>query len=119
MEIARLGSTTFQFLIGLVLVRMVDWPGGLLMIRSLVGVEHSAATAVSPFVPQIAGAPGAVVLLIVLGLLGHGIGLLRESRSIRSIEVPEFVRSAIAALAIAGVLVFGPGVSKTFIYIQF
>jgi len=113
-------GSSFQFLIGLVLIRMVDWHGGLLLIRSLVGAEHAAETASnSPFVPQIAGAPGLVVLLICLGLLGHVVGLLQECRWLRAARLPEFARSMIAALAIAGVLAFGPGVSKTFIYIQF
>ncbi len=114
-------GSTFQFLVGLVLIRMVDWNGGLLMIRSLAGVDHGAESSAAPaaFVPQIAGAPGLVVLLIGLGLMGHVLGLIQEWPWFRTVKVLEFVRSALAALAIAGILVFGPGVGKTFIYIQF
>jgi len=114
-------GSTFQFLVGLVLIRMVDWNGGLLIIRSLAGVEHVAESGgQSPaFVPQIAGAPLLVVVLLVFGLLGHVLGLVRECRCFAKIQMPELFRSAVAVLAIAGVLVFSPGVGKTFIYIQF
>jgi alginate O-acetyltransferase complex protein AlgI len=113
-------GTAFQFLVGLILIRMADWNGGVLMIRSLAGFDWQPMTAgAAGFVPWMAGAPLVVPVLIGLGLAGHAAGLLREAGFGWPGRVPEMARSLTAAAAIGAVVTLGPGVSKTFIYIQF
>jgi D-alanyl-lipoteichoic acid acyltransferase DltB (MBOAT superfamily) len=114
-------GTAYQFLIGLILVRMVSWDGGLLMMRSLTGVAYESNPASSPgfAIWDPIGVPLIVPVLIVLGLSGHTIGLLRSV----GLPIPdrslEPLRMISAAIAVASVIVFSPGVAKTFIYIQF
>jgi alginate O-acetyltransferase complex protein AlgI len=114
-------GTAYQFLIGLILVRMASWDGGLLMMRSLAGVDHPAGPAASPgFVTWgPIGVPLVVPVLIVLGMSGHLIGLLRSIGLPIPERPPDSLRMAAAAVAVAGAVAFSPGVAKTFIYIQF
>jgi D-alanyl-lipoteichoic acid acyltransferase DltB (MBOAT superfamily) len=119
-KVAAWAGTAFQFLVGLILIRMTDWDGGLLMMRSLAGVDWQPTSAESAgFMPWVAGAPLAVPVLIGLGLAGHLGGLLRDVGIGWPDRVPEMVRSATAAAAVGLVVTLGPGVIKTFIYIQF
>jgi alginate O-acetyltransferase complex protein AlgI len=114
-------GTAYQFLIGLILVRMVDWDGGLLMMRSLAGVGHAAGPESSPGFTAWGslGVPLVVPLLIALGLSGHVVGLLRAIGLPIPERPPDPLRMIAAAVAVAGVVVFSHGVAKTFIYIQF
>jgi alginate O-acetyltransferase complex protein AlgI len=113
-------GTAYQFLIGLILIRMTSWEGGLLMMRSLAGVEHAAGSASTGFAAWgPVGVPLAVPILIVLGLGGHVVGLLRNVGVPVPERVPEPIRMAAVAVAVGLVVVFSPGVVKTFIYIQF
>ena len=106
-------ATTVQFLVGLVLVRQTDWAGGLQMMRSLLGAAYtppSAAPAgISPLVP----------VLIALGLAGHVAGVVRAALGLPDRPWPEALRMTWAAVLVAAVVVFAPGVARTFIYIQF
>jgi hypothetical protein len=113
-------GTAYQFLIGLIMVRMVSWDGGLLMMRSLTGVDHPAGVSSPGFAAWGAlGVPLAVPVLIALGLSGHLVGLLRSVGLPIPERLPDPLRMAAAAVAVAGVVAFSPGVAKTFIYIQF
>lgn len=109
-------ATTFQFLILLIMVRMPDWEGGLLMMRSLAGVafEPTRTLPIPAFVPTSGwGLPAVVPLLIAVGMSGHLWGLLREPR------IPMPVQMVAATVAVVLIVTLGPGVAKTFIYIQF
>lgn len=106
-------ATTVQFLVGLVLVRQTDWTGGLRMMRSLLGADYT------PVSPGASGVPPLVPVLIALGLAGHAAGAVRAAVGVPDVRWPEMLRMAWAALLIAAVVVFAPGVAKTFIYIQF
>ena len=109
-------ATMFILLGGLVLIRMADWPGGLLVLRSLVGIGHDPVAATgAAFAPWVWGAPLAVPVLIALGLVEH-VGA--AARSVR-LEVPEPVKAVAAASCAVLVVVLGPGAGKAFIYIQF
>ncbi len=114
-------GTAYQFLIGLILIRMTSWGGGLLMTRSLAGVGHIPEGDASPgfAVWGQLGVPPAVPLLIAFGLSGHVVGLLRNVGVPVPHRLPDPLRMAAAAVAAGLVLVFSPGVAKTFIYIQF
>lgn len=114
-------GTAYQFLIGLILIRMASWDGGLLMMRSLAGVDHTAGPESSPGFAAWAplGVPLAVPVLVALGLSGHLVGLLRSIGLPIPERPPDPLRMAAAAVAVAAVVVFSPGVAKTFIYIQF
>jgi FtsH-binding integral membrane protein len=63
--------------------------------------------------------PATVPILIALGLAGHVVGLLGHLGFSLPDRLSEAGRMILAAVAVAGVIVFSPGVAKTFIYIQF
>ncbi|OWK36360.1 MBOAT family O-acyltransferase [Fimbriiglobus ruber] len=114
--------TTYQFLVMLILVRMTSWANGWLMTRSLTGADWEPLTAAAhppPFVPWVAGAPLLVPVLIALGLAGHVVGLMKEAGVPLPERLPDPIRMAAVAATICAILAFAPGVSKTFIYIQF
>jgi len=113
--------TTLQFLIGLILIRMADWQGGTLMMKSLVGFGHIPASGASlgvmpttdwGFIPLVA-------LLMAMGLVGHIVGGLRERGILPDRDWPDAVRLPVAALGLASVIAFTGGTAKTFIYIHF
>ena len=58
-------------------------------------------------------------LLIGLGLVGHIVGLIRDVGVPLPARLPEPMRMLAAAIAVALVVIFSPGVAKTFIYVQF
>ncbi len=100
-------ATFAQLLVALILVRMTSWAGGGAMFAGVLGVSDGTR-----------GVPAVVPLLVLLGLAGHGWELLRERLPVLKAEW-EVVRVANAAVCLAAVVVFSPGVGKTFIYIQF
>lgn len=102
--------TAVQFLIGLILIRMTSWEHGWLMTQSLFTREVAIGSG--------SVVPAVVILLILLGLVGHMIGLLNGLWN-REIRWPDTLRMPAAALLIFATMVFHPGVVKTFIYIQF
>ncbi|MGL6074687.1 MAG: MBOAT family O-acyltransferase [Fimbriiglobus sp.] len=103
--------TMYQFLIGLILIRMNTWADGWLFTKSLSGQDYQPASTTVPFNQVIA-------ILIVLGLTGHIIGLIRDM-GVPLPTIPTWLKMAFAALLLVAVVVFSPGVAKTFIYIQF
>jgi alginate O-acetyltransferase complex protein AlgI len=109
-------GTAYQFLVGLILIRMDSWEGGWRMIGSLAGFDWQPVAA-SPGLSV--GVPAFVPLLIGVGLVGHVIGLLRDVGVPLPARLPEPVRMLAAAVAVALVVAFSPGVAKTFIYVQF
>ncbi|MBX3398417.1 MAG: MBOAT family protein [Gemmataceae bacterium] len=100
-------ATFGQLLLGLILVRMTGWSNGAAMLEGVLGLGEGAKLV-----------PATVPLLVLLGLAGHGWELVRE-------RLPRFawswdpLRAVNAAACLAAVAIFSPGVSKTFIYIQF
>ena len=98
-------ATSFQFLLGLVLIRQNSWAGGLRIMKSMAGLSTES---------QNQAVPALVPLLIGLGLIGHAAGLLRLDR----VVVPQPLRMFWAAALLVACLVFAPGVVKTFIYIK-
>jgi D-alanyl-lipoteichoic acid acyltransferase DltB (MBOAT superfamily) len=103
-------ATLAQVTAGLVLIRMTTRSDGWLMLKSLAAFEIWSVNTVT--------VPVWIPLLIVCVVLGHFFGALWAKRGARWF-VPAPVR-AIAYVAVVCVLVtLTPGVSKTFIYIQF
>jgi alginate O-acetyltransferase complex protein AlgI len=102
--------TAMQFLVGMILIRMTSWENGTLMLSSL--FNHDAVPLYGFNVPAI------VALLMLLGLVGHFVGLLRILSGCEH-DAPDWLRMPFAALLLFGTLVFSPGVVKTFIYIHF
>lgn len=100
-------ATFAQLLLGLILVRMTSWATGGVLVASVFGFAEGGR-----------GVPAVVPLLVALGLAGHGWHLLGERLPVFRAEW-EPIRVANAALCLAAVVVFSPGVTKTFIYIQF
>ena len=98
-------ATSFQFLIGLVLIRQTSWAGGAEIMRSIAGLGGGSG---SPDVPPL------VYLLMAIGLTGHAVGVLKLNR----VSLPEPVRMLWAAGLVVACLAFAPGVVKTFIYIK-
>ncbi len=95
---------------GLILIRMPNWGAGWLLLRSLLGLDllHGWSTAVPIWVP----------LLLVLVALGHLFSGLRN-RVCGLLEMPAAVRAAVYTAAVVLLVTLSPGVSKTFIYVQF
>ncbi len=114
-------ATTFQFLVLLILVRMPDWEGGLLMMRSLAGFafEPTLVLPIPAYTPPSGWSiPAAVPLLVIVGMNGHVWGLLKELLPVPE-RIPVPMQMAAAAVAVVLIVTLGPGVAKTFIYIQF
>jgi alginate O-acetyltransferase complex protein AlgI len=95
-------ATFGQLLAALILVRMPDWATGGAMARSMLGLGDGGA----------GGVPAAVPLLVAAGLAGHVGGVV-------PVRVPGWATMVGAAVAVAAVVVFAPGVGRTFLYIQF
>ncbi len=100
-------ATFGQLLLGLILVRMTGWSNGAAMLEGVLGLGEGAKLV-----------PATVPLLVQLGLAGHGWELVRE-RLPRLAWSWDPLRAVNAAALLAAVAIFSPGVSKTFIYIQF
>jgi alginate O-acetyltransferase complex protein AlgI len=108
-------TTVYQLLLGLILIRMTDWTGGVRVMQALIGESHEPLTG-----GVFATVPLPVYPLVALGLAGHVIDPLARLR-------PRFLTydwlSAAGGLgyatAVVVLVVFGPGVTKSFIYIAF
>ncbi len=98
-------GTFVQLLLGLILIRMATWADGGTLLTAMCGLMDG-----------VRGVPAVVPLLVLLGLAGHGWELLRERLPAWNWEP---LRTANAAACLAAVVVFSPGVGKTFLYIQF
>jgi alginate O-acetyltransferase complex protein AlgI len=106
---AAIAATFYQVLLGLVLVRMKTWEGGVLIERSLLGFAHSGGSFLLP---------GYVPVLVGLVAAGHLFSGWRD-KVCGLLEMPPALRAAAYVGGIVTVVCFGAGVSKTFIYIQF
>ncbi|WP_149110317.1 MBOAT family O-acyltransferase [Limnoglobus roseus] len=100
-------ATFAQLLLGLILIRMTTWADGGTMLAAICGVTDG-----------VRGVPAVVPLLVLLGMAGHGWELLCERLPALKADW-EPLRVANAAVSLAAVVVFSPGVGKTFLYIQF
>lgn len=107
--IAWLG-TMFQIIAGLILIRMPDWTCGTVLFHSLIAWDLWSAW--SSFVPLW------VPMLLLLVALGHILNGLR-SRSSGLTDWPVPVRAMLYTAATVILIVFSPGVGKTFIYVAF
>jgi alginate O-acetyltransferase complex protein AlgI len=94
--------TIVQLMLSLILVRMTDWTSGSQMVQGIIGVSEGARAL-----------PPLVLGLCAMGLVGHFVGWRSWS--------PRWtlLRPLLVAFMIEAILVFAPGVQKTFIYIQF
>ena len=107
-------ATALQFLVGLVMIRTANWPGGVRLTQSLLGQSFEPTS-----VEVATAVPLPVGVLVACGLAGHAVELLRRAGVPVPAAWPEPVRMFAAAAAFATVIVFAPGVSKTFLYVQF
>jgi alginate O-acetyltransferase complex protein AlgI len=96
---------------GLIIVRMPDWGHGFAILRSFVPDGSSANL--------LGGLPVWVPLLIGLGLAGHVSAILPRPRLAWGEEATAAAKGFGYAALVAALLCFGPGVGKSFIYIQF
>ena len=103
-------ATMFQIVAGLILIRMTDWHGGVVLFRSLVATDVWSAWSMA--------VPVWVPLLLALVVLGHVFSGLRN-KLCGLLELPSGIRAAVYVGTVAMLVVFAPGVSKTFIYIAF
>ncbi|MBN9122390.1 MAG: MBOAT family protein [Planctomycetes bacterium] len=102
------GLTLSQLVAMLILVRMESWADGWLMLKSFAASDVWGAW--SPRVPVW------VPLLVVAVAVGHLFGKLKSRWGY---VVPSPVRAAACVAALFAVVTLTPGVTKTFIYIQF
>jgi alginate O-acetyltransferase complex protein AlgI len=109
-KLAAWAVTFQQLLAGLILVRMQSWADGRLMAKSLFGVDLLRAWS--------AAVPVWVPLLLGLVVFGHVFSGLRKRECVL-MELPSVVRTAVYAVAVVLLVTLSPGVTKTFIYIQF
>jgi alginate O-acetyltransferase complex protein AlgI len=101
---------TFSQLVAMmILVRMNSWSDGWLMLKSFVAFDVWGAW--SPRVPVW------VPLMVAAVAIGHLFGKLRSRWG--DWELPSAVRAAGCVAALFAVVTLTPGVTKTFIYIQF
>ena len=88
---------------------MTTWDGGWTILKSLAGVDWwTTSPAVPVWVP----------MLVAVVALGHLLGAVRR-RATAALELPTPLRVGVYLSTVVGLVVFAPGVSKTFIYIQF
>lgn len=99
-----------QIVAGLILIRMADWQGGATLFRSLIAMDvwQTWSVAVPIWVP----------LLMLLVVLGHVFSGMRR-KVCGLLEMPSGVRAAVYVGTVATLMIFAPGISKTFIYIAF
>ena len=105
-------ATSYQLVFGLVLIRMADWDGGLLILRSLLGFgwTPTAAAAALPLV--------AVAALLAMGMAGHLYETLKANLPASRMSLPP-PRGLGYAAAVVLLVTLGPGATKGFIYIAF
>src|SRR5262249_30605249 len=101
--------TLSQLVAMLVLVRMNSWADGWLMLKSFVAFD--ACDAWSWRVPIW------VPLLVVIVAIGHACGKLQPRFG--ELALPSPVRVAGYVAAVFALVALTPGVTKTFIYVQF
>jgi D-alanyl-lipoteichoic acid acyltransferase DltB (MBOAT superfamily) len=108
-------ATFFQLLLGLVLIRMTDWTGGMRVMAALVGMANGGAGGAFNTVPL------PVYPLLLMGLTGHLMALLPKWDVLleRFAGLDSLVRGIGYATAVVLIVTLGPGVSKSFIYIAF
>lgn len=107
-------ATAYQLLFGLVLIRMNNWETGLQLQASLLGIGTGGGTALTRV-------PLPVIVLMLAGLAGH-IGAARPGISIwlrRPGRMQNITLGAGYAASVALLVAFGPGVTKSFLYIAF
>jgi alginate O-acetyltransferase complex protein AlgI len=103
-------ATMFMIGTGLILIRMNDWHGGAILMRSLMPTDVLAAWSRS--------VPVWVPVLVALVLAGHLFSGVRR-KVCGLLELPSGVRAAVYVATVALLVVFAPGIGKTFIYIAF
>jgi hypothetical protein len=96
---------------GLVIVRMQTWDHGFAILKSFVPSGSSASL--------LAGLPVWVPLLIGLGMVGHLAAIVPRPNWTWGEEGTAVAKGFGYAGLVATLLCFGPGVGKSFIYIQF
>jgi alginate O-acetyltransferase complex protein AlgI len=101
--------TLSQLVAMLVLVRMNSWADGWLILKSFTAFEGYSLCVVA--------VPVWVPLLVLLVALGHAWGALRLR--LGAFELPSPVRAAGYVAAVFALVTLAPGVTKTFIYVQF
>ena len=108
-------ATAYQLLFGLVLIRMTSWETGLQLQASLLGLGSCSETI------QMTRVPLPVIFLMLAGLTGHfAAGLPWLSAWIRRPgRRQNLALGAGYAASVFLMVAFGPGVSKSFIYIAF
>ncbi len=108
-------ATCYQLLFGLVLIRMTSWETGLQMQASLLGLGASEGSAAMTRVPL------PVIFLMLAGLAGHFAAAVPWL--VAWIERPGRMQAAALGLGYAASVVllvaFGPGITKSFVYIAF
>jgi alginate O-acetyltransferase complex protein AlgI len=113
-------ATAFQFLLTLVLIRTDGLASAWQIMDALAGWAWRPGTLSAAGLDDwFVGVPTAVGILLVLGMSGHIVGILKGLGLTALDRPPEALRMAAAAVALAGVVVFSPGVARSFIYIQF
>ncbi len=107
-------ATLYQLLFGLVLIRMTSWETGLRLQASLLGLGSGEGSALS-------SVPLPVIALMLAGLAGHfGACLPGLSAWLQRPGRPQnLALGAGYAASVVLMVAFGPGVSKSFIYIAF
>jgi D-alanyl-lipoteichoic acid acyltransferase DltB (MBOAT superfamily) len=105
-------ATSYQLILGLVLIRMTDWDGGLLVLQSLLGFGPAPAGSAAPL-PLVAAA-----VLMAAGLAGHAAEALSGRIAAAGPGWPS-VRGLGYAAAVVLLVTLGPGATKGFIYIVF
>jgi alginate O-acetyltransferase complex protein AlgI len=115
-KLAAWAVTFHQLLLGLVLIRMTDWGGGLRVMAALIGIGREPAPG-----GAFAAVPLPVYPLLFLGLAGHLFELLpkRDTLFARYDGIGAVVRGVGYATAAVALVTLGPGASKSFIYIAF
>ena len=104
-------ATLTVHLAGLVIVRMQSWGQGLVILNSFMPDGSSAGilSGLSIWVP----------ILIALGMIGHVAAVVPKPRFSWGQEAVVAVKGFGYAALVVLLVCFGPGVGKSFIYIQF
>jgi len=94
----------------LIIVRMASWADGWLMLKSFISPEGWEEE-----LPRI---PLGIPFLVLVVAMGHLLGNLKETLNVEW-ELPSPVRAAGYVAATFALITLTPGVTKTFIYVQF
>jgi len=103
-------GTSLAVVAGLILIRMPSWEAGVVLARSLFGLDLLAGWS--------ATVPVWVPVLLGLVALGHLFSGLR-GKVCGLLDLPSPVRAAVYAAAAVLLVTLSPGVGKTFIYLAF